>query len=66
VTGSPLEASPASRRAPTLFCNHFSMCRGKVALHRYNTVRRHSRLGQQSPITYENSRTTPAALTTAA
>jgi transposase InsO family protein len=26
-------------------------------LHRYNTVRRHSRLGHQSPITYENSTT---------
>jgi len=36
-------------------------------LHRYNTVRRHSRLGQQSPNNYENSiRTAPATLAPAA
>jgi transposase InsO family protein len=35
-------------------------------LHRYNTVRRHSRLGQQPPITYENTRATPDTLTPAA
>jgi transposase InsO family protein len=35
-------------------------------LHRYNTLRRHSRLGYQSPITYERTTTTPATLTTAA
>jgi transposase InsO family protein len=35
-------------------------------LHRYNTVRRHSRLGHRSPIAYENTRTTPATLTRAA
>ncbi|WP_083672886.1 integrase core domain-containing protein [Micromonospora sp. CB01531] len=27
-------------------------------LHRYDTVRRHSRLGHQSPIAYESARTT--------
>ena len=36
-------------------------------LHRYNTIRRHSRLGQRSPNTYENSiRTAPATLAPAA
>ena len=36
-------------------------------LHRYNTVRRHSRLGHRSPNTYENSiSTTPATLAPAA
>ena len=35
-------------------------------LHRYNTVRRHSRLEYQSPITYENTRTPPATLAAAA
>ena len=36
-------------------------------LHRYNTRRRHSHLGQMSPIDYENSLTpTPATLTHAA
>lgn len=35
-------------------------------LHRYNTVRRHSRLGHQSPITYETTRTTSTTLPSAA
>ena len=36
-------------------------------LHRYNTVRRHSRLGHRSPNTYENRiPTTPATLAPAA
>jgi transposase InsO family protein len=35
-------------------------------LHRYNTIRRHSRLGYQSPITYERTTTTSATLSTAA
>jgi transposase InsO family protein len=36
-------------------------------LHRYNTVRRHSRLGHRSPANYENStQPTPATLAPAA
>jgi transposase InsO family protein len=35
-------------------------------LHRYNTIRRHSRLGYQSPITYENGRARTTTLAAAA
>jgi transposase InsO family protein len=35
-------------------------------LHRYNTVRRHSRLGHRSPITYENTAAATDMLATAA
>jgi transposase InsO family protein len=35
-------------------------------LHRYNTVRRHSRLGHQSPNTYENTTATSIAVANAA
>ncbi|WP_396349891.1 integrase core domain-containing protein [Actinoplanes sichuanensis] len=35
-------------------------------LHRYNTVRRHSRLGQQPPITYERTQERSATITQAA
>ncbi|MFC4071910.1 integrase core domain-containing protein [Actinoplanes subglobosus] len=35
-------------------------------LHRYNTARRHSRLGQQSPITYERTQERSATVTQAA
>jgi transposase InsO family protein len=35
-------------------------------LHRYNTVRRHSRLGHQSPIAYETAHTTSTSLAPAA
>jgi transposase InsO family protein len=35
-------------------------------LHRYNAIRRHSRLGHQSPITYERLHTTAATLAAAA
>src|SRR5439155_11181807 len=35
-------------------------------LHRYNTVRRHSRLAHQSPIAYENSTTASTILALAA
>ncbi|TQS43900.1 IS3 family transposase, partial [Cryptosporangium phraense] len=35
-------------------------------LHRYNTVRRHSRLGHRAPITYEHTQTTSDRLTPAA
>jgi transposase InsO family protein len=35
-------------------------------LHRYNTVRRHSRLGHRSPIAYENTHTTRSTTLAAA
>ena len=35
-------------------------------LHRYNTVRRHSRLGQRSPITYENTQAAATMVAAAA
>ena len=35
-------------------------------LHRYNAIRRHSRLGHRSPIAYENARTAAATLALAA
>jgi transposase InsO family protein len=35
-------------------------------LHRYNTVRRHSRLGHQSPTTYERTQATSTTLAEAA
>jgi transposase InsO family protein len=35
-------------------------------LHRYNTTRRHSRLGHRSPIAYETTHSTSTTLTPAA